>query len=366
MQTRCAPLLCSIIAWKAARNMEPFLADHRRIAHGGAERSAPADALISLLAIKATMLAVRVGVFEALRDHPSSAANLAAHLGVNAEVLELILDVLLGAGYLAREDELYALTSAARGALLTDSARGCRNFLQFTEDLWGLIGRMDEALAMQDGLDFHAVLTSNDQWAVYQRAMLEDAKACVPLVAALVPVRPGAERLLDIGGSHGLYGARLCREYPPMKSIVFELPCACEESIALARSEGLQDLVTHRAADVLQADLGIDNDVVLISNFLHHLPRQSVIELVHRIRPVMSAGGTIAIWEWCGREAASGASDAKLDSMALFFRAFSHGRLWSATSYAEWLAEAGFENVRIRSVPAMRHRKMITAQVPYR
>jgi hypothetical protein len=63
----------------------------------------------------------------------------------------------------------------------------------------------------------------------------EVARGQAPLVADLVPVKPSAQTLLHIG-SHGLFGACMCRAHPPMRSTVLDLPDAVEQSRQLAQA----------------------------------------------------------------------------------------------------------------------------------
>jgi hypothetical protein len=117
-------------------------------------------------------------------------------------------------------------------------------------------------------------MTDPADWAVYQRAMLDVARFDVATLAARVPVRRGATRLLDIAGSHGLFGAALCRKHPPMTSTVTELPQALEAARALAAAERITDVVTHRAGDITTLDFAREpeglSDAALLANILHH------------------------------------------------------------------------------------------------
>lgn len=53
-------------------------------------------------------------------------------------------------------------------------------------------------------------------WSTYQAAMLENARLMAPSLREWFPVRPGAQRLLYIAGSHGLNGALIARARPPV------------------------------------------------------------------------------------------------------------------------------------------------------
>ena len=93
-------------------------------------------------------------------------------------------------------------------------------FLEWNYRQWEMVPHLEELLRTGRGVDFHRTMTDPADWAVYQRAMLEVARFDVATLAARVPVRRGATRLLDIAGPHGLFGAALCRKHPPMTSTV--------------------------------------------------------------------------------------------------------------------------------------------------
>src|SRR5207237_7259441 len=111
---------------------------------------------------------------------------------------------------------------------------------------WEPVARLDEMGRTGRGIDLHETMTDPAAWANYQRAMMEVARFSAPIVADRVPVKAGARHLLDIAGSHGLFGAAICRKHPPMKSTVLDLPVAIDHARELARAEKIDDVVEHR------------------------------------------------------------------------------------------------------------------------
>jgi hypothetical protein len=71
---------------------------------------------------------------------------------------------------------------------------------------------------------------SNDEWRLYQRAMRSLAGFSAFEVARRIPVPRGALHKLDLGGSHVYYSVMLCRRYPELHSVVFNLPEAVEHA----------------------------------------------------------------------------------------------------------------------------------------
>jgi hypothetical protein len=187
-------------------------------------------------------------------------------------------------------------------------------------------------------------------WESYQRAMLEFARFEAPLVAPLVPLKEGAVRLLDIGGSHGLTGAMICRLHPGLRSEVLDLPQAIEHDRKLAREAGIDDVVTHRAGDALTEELGAEDDVIFLGNIVHHFAPEQNLALLRRAKDSLTSGGTVAIWE--GEQPGPEAeADIFGDAFALFFRLTSTSRVYTADEYAGWLSAAGYEEVQVLRSP---------------
>ncbi len=319
------------------------------------------DALVSLVQAKSLMLSVRLGIFDKLASGPATAARLAAACDVDHEMLDLILRMLWGSGYLERVDRMYNVTALARGALLRTSPASRASHTTMCELFWDAIGNMESALRTGRGVDPHVYLRTPAAWQIYQAAMLENARIAAPLISSLIPVRDGARTLLDLGGSHGLFGAFICRSHPPMTSEVIELPAAVEQAAELAFHAGLDDVVRHRAGDVLTMDLDSNRDVILINNVLHYFHPQQIAQLLQRARRALAASGTLAIFEFEPPTDVD-APDALRDGGALFFRTISPTRCHHADEYSAWLSQAGFIDIRVRRLPALTQQVVLTAR----
>jgi SAM-dependent methyltransferase len=320
------------------------------------------DVLLSLLQAKSIMVCARLGVFDLLREQPRTAEDIAATMQLDPEMVTLILRILWGGGYVSKEPEGYALTPFSRAALVADSKTSRSAHAQMCELFWGPLGDLETALRSGVGVDAHRHLQAPQAWSTYQGAMLEDARAAAQVIVPFVPVRPGATRLLDVAGSHGLYGAALCRANPPLCSEVMELPQAIEHSRALAAAQKLCDVVTHREGNALTDDLGADYDVVLFSNILHHLTAEQSRVLLAKARDALRPGGTVAIWEF-DPPGPESPPDILRDGLALFFRAVSPGRCHSAAEYALWLESAGFTSIRTRRSMLISQQVLVVGRV---
>jgi hypothetical protein len=302
-------------------------------------------------------------VFEALRENAQTCEELARSLALDAEALELALRMLIAAGYLVREGDTYALSETARQTLLTDAAARVRAWVGLHEQAWDWLRGTNDVIRSGQGVDALGQLGDAAAWLTYESAMLETARRLGPLVAPLVPVKPGAATLLDIAGAHGMYGALICREHPPMRSMVLDLPEAVETCRRLAREEGIDDVVTHRGGDALTDDLGAGHDVVFLGNILHLFKPAQIEPLLGRVKSALTPAGTIAIWDM-RRPERDDPPDIVGDAYSLFFRVTSAARCYTTSEYLDWLEAAGFSEVQIQPMPVAPFQLLATGRAP--
>lgn len=302
------------------------------------------DVFAPLVMSRCLMASSRLGVFEALRDGWRSADEIARATHLDAGVLPLLLRTLVVGRYLRQRGARFALTRLSRRHLLRGAPRELTGFLEFNYAQWDIVARLDVLLQTGRGIDFHRTLEEPAVWAAYQRAMLELSRFSAGWLASVVPVRRRARALLDLGGSHGAYGAAICRKHPPMRSTVLDLPGAIAHARALAVEAGHADVVEHREGDALVSELGTGWDVVLVSNLAHHFDDAQNRGLLARAHAATRAGGSVAIFESELPDARSPADFG--DGAALYFRLSSDARTYGGAEMEGWLREAGYGRVR--------------------
>ncbi|MFN8060917.1 MAG: class I SAM-dependent methyltransferase [Vicinamibacterales bacterium] len=320
------------------------------------------DCLFSLMKARALMAGVKLGIFEALREGPRAADDVALELKLDGACVDQLLRGLALMDYVAQKGERYELTALAKRTLVSGAAQELTGFVMWNFTQWEMIESLESLLQTGQGVDFHATMREPEQWGHYQQAMLELARLSAPLVARLVPVPTGARRLLDLGGGHGLFGAAICERHRPMTSTVLDLPAALPHGRRLAAAEGISDIVEHREADILTDDLGSHYDVALLSNILHHFRPSEIERILQRTGAALRSGATVAIWE---SEAPKKGSKVHFgDGVSLFFRLTSTAGAYHGDQYTAWLAAAGFSRIRARRPLSSPGDVLVTATWP--
>ena len=303
------------------------------------------DSLYGILKARTLMAGVRLGVFEALSGGRGKSSELARRLKLDERFLDLLLRNLVLAGYLAQKNGGYELSKLGRRTMIPGGEMEMFGYVLWNYEQWEMVARLDDAVRCGYGLDFHTTLKDPEAWVNYQRGMLELARMEAAVVARKVPVPRGARSLLDVAGSHGLFGAAICRKHPPLRSTVLELPEALAGARGLAASEGIDDIVEHRAGSLLDGDWGAGHDVVLLFNILHHFLPDQIAGILRNAMSALRPKGVIAVWELeCPR---TGSKVTAGDGAALYFALTSTGGAYHADEYARWMREAGFESIRV-------------------
>jgi hypothetical protein len=320
------------------------------------------DPFLPVLQARSIMAGVRLGVFEAMGKESRTAEQLAKNLSLDAESLELLLRVLVCAGYLVKIDDQYRLSELAQGTLLFDSPIQLKGWVEYNFFHWKVIENLEEVLKTGRGIQVNRLLAHPADWAVHQRAMLETARPAAPMIAPLIPIKDGAQKMLDIGGAHGFYGAMICRLHPPLRSEVLESPQAIEYAKKLACQEGIDDVVSHRIGDALTDDLGSGWDAVFLGNINHHFTPDQNFRLLKKIRVALTSGGTVAVWEF-KRPEPEAQPDLVGDGLALFFRISSGAKCYTAADYTGWLEKAGFTDITIHPTPFAPSQILVTGRM---
>jgi len=299
------------------------------------------------------MLGVKLGVFDAIDQGDHSLEQLAAKTSSNPSALDKLLRALAGGGYLAFANDGWKLTPHSKRWLVRSSPRCIADQILHGFVQWKAIEGFEVFIRTGQPLDLHSQFTAED-WVAYQRGMKQIASMAVKEIVARTPMPKEPRRMLDIGGSHGLYSAAFCRKYPALEAVVFDLPEAVEHAAPLLAEEQMGTRVVHRAGDALTEPLGEKQwDFVFVSQLLHHFTAEMNQELCQRVSSALKPGGIFAVSEI---ERAPDSSSQIRTIFDLYFAATSRSGTWSADQIQAWQAKAGLKTqspIRLWTMPGV-------------
>jgi 2-polyprenyl-3-methyl-5-hydroxy-6-metoxy-1,4-benzoquinol methylase len=298
---------------------------------------------LAFIVARAIMAGVELGIFDALRGEGGlTVEEVAKACGTDAKATRPLLGTLASAGYLKATGSRFELTPLSRRWMLGDSRDSLRDKMLFQLAEWDWTGQMERFVRTGKPVDMHRQMTP-EQWALYQRAMSASVRWFAPEVARRTPVPKGATRMLDIGGSHGLYSVALCRRHPGLSSTILDLPEAIETASVISRQEEGSERVTYRAGNALTDDLGESAyDVVFAANVLHHFTDEENRALAGRVARALKPGGVFVIQDFV-RPSHPGAGGQLASALDLYFALTSASGTWSLEEMAAWQRQAGLE-----------------------
>jgi SAM-dependent methyltransferase len=303
------------------------------------------EAYMAPMGARALIAATRLGLIAALAENPATPAELATRLELEEESVELVLCALLNLGYTRqRRDGRFALTRTARRWLAPGTWDAVIGDLAY--DNWALISHLDERLQGKPPAGWHERPEDDPLWERYQHAMAQLARQTATPLARAIPAR-SPRRLLDLGGSHGLHAAAMCRRHAGLQATVIDLPPAVRFGRHIVAQEGMVDRVRHVDGDIFQADLDTEWDLITAHALLHNFSPARCVDLLRRAHDALAPHGTLAILEI--ERPPQGRRGTRAGALtSLLFHTFGDGRCYRPQELRDMLATAGFTRVKVR------------------
>jgi SAM-dependent methyltransferase len=290
--------------------------------------------------------ATEMGIFKALTGRPKDYDELANIVGAHGDGLDLMLRALQGYGYVSRSGTLYKNSRMARKYLEPKSPNYVGDLVLFQEDSDVMVRSLSKVVRTGEIDSSHEDYMSGDplRWRRYVLGMREGAQLSVREVVSQIKIPATARRLLDLGGSHGLYALSFCERLPALRAVVFDRPEALEIAKEISAPLAARDRVVFQSGDMWSDSLGKDYDVVLLFSVLHLFSAERNRELLARVADAMSPGGILVAADFLADRLPSDWIAAFSLGMRCFF---GEGRAYDRPTITGWLAEAGFNSIRV-------------------
>lgn len=304
---------------------------------------------IGALSYQIVNVALKLGVFEALKDGPLTETEVAEQIEASKRGTTLLLEALEAIGYIKKQGDRYTNSPMTNKWMLCDSPNSLAGLfgsyfsglLERWEYLHESIRRGEPPLLAWEWFD-----QKPGRWREYQEAQIGMTHMSGDEVVSKVKLRPNARRLLDVGGGHGLNSILFCRKYPALSATVFDWPQALEVTRELITSEGMGGRVTTQEGDFWEDELGQDYDVALLFNIIHmYLPEKNV-ELFRKVAGALKTGSQIIVMDQLAVKApgATAKAMARITGLELFNSI--NGQTYEPNAIAGWLTMAGFNSTQ--------------------
>lgn len=309
------------------------------------------DGALPTFLVSAILGAGEIQLFKTLQKEPASLVQLARKTGCNERALANLLNVLVPLGYVNKEDGVYSLTNYAEKSIPIELFSDMVPFIK-EQNLLNL-QRVETALreAPENGVIGWDSVKGGEIGRSYQVTMRWLARSTVEEVTKRIKLPKGSKKMLDVGGSHGLYCVEMCRKYSELSATVLDWPVGIENANETLQQEtDVADRIDTLEADFFEDEFPTGYDYAFFGNIIHGNRPEQNKKLFSRLGEKLTDKGTIGILDQFDNVSGSQFTRATASLIGWNLFLFSNGRAYEVDEVKRWLKEAGFPNTKIMSL----------------
>jgi SAM-dependent methyltransferase len=317
---------------------------------------------------QALLTANRMGVFASLgKEGRKDLAALAKELSSDARGLAMLLDALVGLGFLAKDGKgRYANSNLGKKHLVPGAgASYLGDYLHFQDMLWEPWGRLEEAVRTGRPTRPADMFQSNaDEARRFIRAMHSTGSLNAPLLAARLDIA-GRDTFVDVGGGPGTFAIAFCKQNPALKATILDLPQTLETTKEVLAEEpsSVRERIKLQACDFTRDDLGGPYDVAFVSHVIHGHSDHRIHALFMKLRDSLASNGLLLIHDFFTEAPHTQPAYAALFALNMLVTT-DGGRTWSFDETREILTSLGYRDVDWKRLGQPRGLSVVSAISP--
>lgn len=310
--------------------------------------------------------AAQLDLFSPLSAGPATAAEVAARAGLPVRGVERVLNACAALGFVSKEGEQYRNSPLADAFLVKSKPAYVGNMLKQTNDRYTAWAKMPDAvrsdkpvLPLTGAELFNAPADVLDN---YVHGLFEMGKGLAQRITGLVDLS-ACRTLLDVAGGSGVYSIIFCRQFPQLKSTVFDLPPILQRTQKIIEREGMAERISVRVGDYFKDDFGSGLDAILLSNMLQTEGRQTCHMVLKKALAALNPGGQILVHGIMPNADRTGPLQQTIFSVFMML-VFPEGEAYPGEEIIDWLHETGFVDGKKHLLPPPAFSSLVTARKP--
>jgi predicted O-methyltransferase YrrM len=253
------------------------------------------------VAAKLMMSALELRLFNHLQSF-CSADDVARRLGTHKDNTRRLLDALATIDLVEKKDRLYRNLPSTQAFLVDTAPAYIGGLLRISKQM--AIDPLEDLLQYvqkgplpgDPGRDF----SSEALWAQMTRDsapwVLGETGEKIAGILSRLPGFASFEKMLDLGGGHGLFAVYIVNAHPAMQGVVFDRAAVTEVARTFIDQYGMTGRVTVAAGDYLSDDIGDGYDLVWASATLN-FAKFDMDPLITKILASLKPGGYFASFQ---------------------------------------------------------------------
>jgi acetylserotonin O-methyltransferase len=304
---------------------------------------------------KVMFTAVSLGLFDRLAEGPKDLRALAPLTGTCPDALERLLDACVAMKLLSKHDGLYANLPVAETYLCRSSPSTLSGYILYSNralyTLWGHLedalregsNRWEQAFGSRGSI-FEHFFETEEAKRDFLAGMHGFGLLSSPLVAAEFDLSR-FHRVVDLGGATGHLAIELCKKWPGIRAVVFDLPAVAHIAREYVARSGMTDRIEVVEGDFFQDPLP-ESDLFSAGRILHDWSEANIHHLLTKAYNRLPPGGGFLVAERLLNEDKTGSLGSLLQSLNMLV--CTEGKERTLAEYESMLREAGFTQVHGR------------------
>jgi SAM-dependent methyltransferase len=249
---------------------------------------------------EAMRAAVELEIFTAIAEGNVTAATIAKRCQAAERGVRILCDFLSIHGFLTKQTNRYAL--APDSALFLDRHSpaylgGAIEFLLTSRIREGNARLTEAARRGGTALGEGTLEPENPDWVKFAEAMMPLMHMPAEIMAAELRKGGDTQKVLDIAAGHGIFGISVAKQNPTAQIYAADWKNVLEVARKNAQQMGVADRYHLLPGSAFETNFGIDYDLVLITNFLHHFDPPTCTTFMRKVHAALKPGGRAAIAE---------------------------------------------------------------------
>lgn len=301
---------------------------------------------------------VETGLFDLLGDGPLGHAELAERLDLSSEATLTLLRAGRALALTEEPEEDQWMLGEAGAVLAADEGAQAmiRHHRLLYADLADPVALLRADRCEPTGLSrywsyagaLHGAATRGEETREYSELMAASQGFVAEQVLASFRFPDGA-RLLDVGGGHGAFLARMGEAFESLHLGLFDLPEVAETGARLLTQRFGAQRVSAHPGNFFEDTIPEGYDFVSLVRILHDHDDEPALRLLRNIHSSLAPGARLMIAEPMAR--APGAEGMGEAFFGLYLWAMGSGRPRSAEEISRMVRDAGFNSARTIPTP---------------
>lgn len=305
---------------------------------------------------KALVTACELGIFDALDGTTLKLETLAEKVDCHPQGLKLLLQLLVSSGYLRCWNDTYTNAPLAQRWLVSRSPRCIAPYILHAPDIvniWDNLPSLVRTNQPAMSLPYTDELMSEEAEQMLARhyaGLAALAAAFGGEITRHARLPRGAQRLLDVGGSHAGYSALYCQRNPCLHATILDLPSGLQAGRVTAKRAHLEDRMSFVHADIVRDDfvqvVPDSFDVALYFHVAHLLQPEINQAVLAKVARVLKPGGMLLFLDQITDQSHGSQLSSLMVQLMTLTMHTTGGTCYPFAVVKDWLEQAGLQRVR--------------------